>query len=132
VRILLDTDVWLWMIAAPDRLSDAARRALEDQKNELFLSVIAAWEIGIRSAAGKLKYTGSPAVQVPIHIKRSGVILLPISVEHALAAAALPMHHDDMIDRLLVAQAEAERMTLATANSRLHAYGISTLEAQRP
>ena len=131
MRLLLDTDVWLWMIAAPDRLSEDARQALADQGNELYLSVATAWEIGIRHAAGKLKYTGSPAIQVPIHIRRSGVVLLPISVDHALTAAALPMHHDDMIDRLLAAQAEAERMTLATANPALRAYGISTLEARR-
>jgi PIN domain nuclease of toxin-antitoxin system len=129
MRILLDTDVWLWMIAEPERLTRETQQALADEENELYLSVAAVWEIGIRHAAGRLKYSGSPAVQVPLHIKRSGVIIVPISVEHALAAAALPTHHTDMLDRVMVAQAEAQLLVLATANEELRPYGVPLMEA---
>ena len=119
------------MIAEPDHLSDQARALLNDQDSQLFLSVAAVWEIGIKHAAGKVRYTGSPTVQVPLHIKRSGVTILPISVDHALAAAALPMHHRDPFDRMMIAQAAAEELTLATADPRMAAYGVSILAAGR-
>ena len=130
MRLLLDTLVWLWMIAEPERISEPTLQALSDPETDLYLSVAAVWEIGIKHAAGKLKYSGSPAVQVPLHISRSGVIVLPISVDHALSAAALPMHHRDHFDRLMIAQAAAESLTLATADNRLGAYGVPLLDAQ--
>jgi PIN domain nuclease of toxin-antitoxin system len=129
VRLLLDTHVWLWMISAEDRLSPATRTLLRDPATELYLSVAAVWEIGLKHAAGKLRYSGSPSVQLPIHIKRSGVSVLGIAVEHALVAAALPMHHRDPFDRLMIAQAQTEELTLATVDDRLSAYDVPVLDA---
>lgn len=128
MRLLLDTHVWLWMISADDRLSAESRSLLQDPQTDVYLSVAAVWEIGIKHAAGKLRYSGSPSVQVPIHIQRSGVAILQIEVQHALAAAALPMHHRDPFDRLMIAQAQAEELTLATADQRLGAYDVSLLD----
>jgi PIN domain nuclease of toxin-antitoxin system len=88
MRLLLDTLGWLWWIGEADRLNEPTRAALSDPENDLFLSAAAVWERSIEQAAGKLKYTGSPAVQVPLHIKRSGVLPLPITADHARAAAA--------------------------------------------
>ena len=127
MRILLDTHVWLWAIGAPDRLPDRVREQLADPAAELYLSVAAVWEIGIKHAAGKLRYSGSPQTQVPIHIQRSGVAILGITVEHALRAAALPMHHRDPFDRLMLAQADEQKLVFATADARLGAYGVPLL-----
>ena len=129
MRLLLDTHVWLWWIGDVDRLNEPTRSALSEPENDMFLSAAAVWELSIKHAAGKLKYTGSPAVQVPFHIKRSGVLPLPITPDHALAAGALPMHHRDPFDRMMIAQALAEDLTLATADDRLSAYGVPLLMA---
>lgn len=127
MRLLLDTHVWLWSISAPDRLTTQVREQLADPATEVYLSVAAVWEIAIKHAAGKLRYSGSPETQVPIHIKRSGVAILGIKVEHALQAAALPMHHRDPFDRLMLAQATEENLVFATTDTRLAAYGVPLL-----
>ena len=128
MRLLLDTHVWLWMISADERLGDDTRRILTDPQTETYLSVAAVWELAIKHAAGKLRYTGSPSVQVPLHIKRSGVGTLGITVEQALKAAALPMHHRDPFDRLMLAQAADQELTFATADAKLEAYGVPLLQ----
>jgi PIN domain nuclease of toxin-antitoxin system len=129
MRLLLDTHVWLWMIGDDERLNEPTHTALTDPENDIFLSAAAVWELAIKRAAGKLKFTGSPAVQVAIHLKRSGVFPLPITADHALAAAALPMHHRDPFDRMMIAQALAEDLTLSTADARLSAYEVPLLMA---
>jgi PIN domain nuclease of toxin-antitoxin system len=124
VRLLLDTHVWLWMIGEHERIDAETKRALTDPQTELFLSVASVWQIVIKHAAGKLKYTGQPGVQVPLHIERSGVSPLSISVGHALAAGALPIHHRDPFDRLIIAQAQVEELTLVTSDERFAAYDV--------
>ncbi|HEX5041133.1 MAG TPA: type II toxin-antitoxin system VapC family toxin [Candidatus Limnocylindria bacterium] len=128
MRLLLDTHVWLWMITGNSRIGDEHKSVLEEPANDLYLSAAAVWELAIKASAGKLKYTGNPSVQIPLHIQRSGVYPLDVTAEHALAAAALPMHHRDPFDRMLVAQAAIEEMTLATGDARLAAYGVPLLE----
>ena len=117
------------MISAPDRLGETTRGLLADPESDLYLSAAAVWEIGIKRAAGKLRYSGNPSVQIPIHIRRSGVVALNVTIDHALAAAALPPHHRDPFDRMMLAQAIEGRMTLVTADSRLAAYGAEILDA---
>lgn len=129
MRLLLDTHVWLWMIGPAHRLSDVVRPLLEDRQNDLFLSAAAVWEIGIKYEAGKLALVSPPSTLVPTHIKRSGVQPLAVGISHALRAAALPMHHRDPFDRLIVAQALEEELTLVTADPRLAAYGVQTIAA---
>lgn len=129
MKILLDTQAWLWMIGPQERLSEAARGLLTDAQNELYLSTVAVWEIGIKHAAGKLKFTGPPAVHIPVHIRRSGVRPLPPTVEHVLRAAALPMHHRDPFDRLMVAQAQEDELALLTTDARLGAYEVEVIPA---
>jgi PIN domain nuclease of toxin-antitoxin system len=128
VRLLLDTHVWLWMIGQSSRLPDQARATLTDESNDLYLSAVSAWEIGIKHAAGKLRFTGRPSVQLPGYVKRSGVQPLVVTLEHALRAAGLPMHHRDPFDRLMIAQAQEEELTFVTADKRLAAYDVPILE----
>lgn len=130
MRLLLDTHVWLWMIGPSHRLSAEVRKALADRENDVFLSAAAVWEIGIKYAAGKLALVTPPSTLVPTHLKRSGVRPLPVGVQHALRAAELPMHHRDPFDRLMVAQALEEGLTLVTADPRLTAYGPETMDAR--
>lgn len=129
MRLLLDTHVWLWMTTGDQRLGQRTRTLLREPESDLYLSAASVWEIGIKYASGKLRYVGDPAVLVPQHVRRTGVITLSISTDHALAAAALPMHHRDPFDRLIVAQAQAEDLTVATVDRRIAAYGVQTLDA---
>lgn len=129
MRLLLDTQVWLWSIAAPDHLSDEIATLLIDEENELILSAASVWEIAIKAAAGKLKFTGKPEAQMPGYITRSGVQPLAMTAEHALRAAALPPHHRDPFDRILVAQAQLEELVLVSADRQFESYDVERLPA---
>lgn len=122
MRILLDTHCWLWALGEPQRLSAQARALIADRGNEIFLSAASAWEISIKHALGKLTLPVDPAEYVPQRIEASGVSPLPIDVRHALLAGELPAHHRDPFDRLLVAQARLEGLTLMTADALLRPY----------
>src|SRR6266850_5077428 len=108
MRILLDTQAWLWMQASPARFSKAALAALEDPGNELLFSAASAWEIAIKFALNALLLPMPPAEYVPTRMESSGVIGLPVLHVHALRVATLPPHHRDPFDRLLIAQSQVE------------------------
>ena len=122
MRILLDTHIWLWMVASPDRLRAAARSDLADRKNELYLSAASSWEIAIKYRLGRLALPEPPEAFVPQRLPRDGVLPLPVDHHHALRVATLPDHHNDPFDRLLIAQALAENLVLYTADELLLRY----------
>lgn len=126
MRLLLDTHVWLWLQTAPERLGDTLELA-EDPANELLLSAASSWEVAIEWALGKLPLPDPPEVYVPERMATNGVVALPVSHRHALAVAALPPHHRDPFDRLLIAQAAAEDVTLVTADRALEPYDVDVL-----
>jgi len=126
MRLLLDTHVWLWMLTAPERLG-AARQPLDDPDNELLLSAASSWEIAIKYHSGRLPLPTPPAQYVPESIRSSGVTPLPVHHAHALAVTALPAHHRDPFDRLLIAQAQLEGATLVTADPVMGAYDVELL-----
>jgi PIN domain nuclease of toxin-antitoxin system len=131
VNLLLDTQVWLWMLAAPERLSPAGRRLVVSMDNELFFSAASAWEIAIKYALGKLKLSGEPADLVPEWMTRTGVTPLAVLHRHALHVASLPRHHRDPFDRLLVAQAQLEQLTVLTADRDFERYDVKVKRVQR-
>lgn len=128
MRLLLDTHVWLWATMDPERLGDAARSAIETE-TELVLSVASLWEMAIKHAAGKLRIDGNLASfrQTVSRMHGSELVIRP---EHALAAAALPQHHRDPFDRMLIAQATIEGLTLVTADETIRSYGCDLLWAE--
>ena len=127
MRFLLDTHVWLWLQTDPDRLAPEALEALEDQSNDLLLSAASSWEIAIKVALGKLDLPEPPEEYVPDRMLRHGVIGLPVEHRHALAVSALPMHHRDPFDRLLIAQAKEEDLAIVTADPSFGHYDVSLL-----
>jgi PIN domain nuclease of toxin-antitoxin system len=129
VRLLLDTHVWLWMLSAPERLNATTQSALTDEANELWLSVASAWEVAIKHARGKLPLPDTVSDLVILSGDRFGMQLLPIRLPHALAAAALPPYHNDPFDRLPVAQAQLEAMSLVTADEVVARYGATVWAA---
>ena len=130
MKLLLDTQCWLWMQVAPERFSTKTLTLLRDDANDLLLSVASCWEIAIKYALGKLPLPAPPEHYVPDRMHSSGVDALMVRLEHALRVATLPLHHRDPFDRLLVAQAQIERIPLLTADSQLALYDVDVLPAR--
>ena len=127
MRILLDTQCWLWMSLSPERFSTRGRALVEDTGNILYLSVASAWEIGIKHALGKLGLPELPEVYVPARMTSLGVQSLAIEQSHALRVAALPAHHRDPFDRLLVAQSQLEDLPILTTDAAIALYNVETI-----
>lgn len=128
---LLDTHCWLWLQTEPERFPDRLLSSLADGSVDLFLSAASAWEIGIKHAAGRLTLPEAPAVYVPEGMRRTGTRELPVSHDHALAASALPPHHRDPFDRLLVAQSRIEGLPLVTADRAIRRYEVEMIRVGR-
>ncbi|MEM1431222.1 MAG: type II toxin-antitoxin system VapC family toxin [Pseudomonadota bacterium] len=121
MRLLLDTHVLLWAVLNDPRLSEAQAEAIT--AGELYVSAASVWEIGIKRALSKLSV---PAELFEIAVD-AGCRPLPISWAHAEAAAALPMHHTDPFDRMLIAQARGERLRLVSSDRKLSAYDVELI-----
>jgi PIN domain nuclease of toxin-antitoxin system len=128
VRLLADTHAVLWALGNPRELSAAARAALRAADNDLFVSAASVWELAIKHERGKLRLPDAPARWLPRALDRSGFQTLAIDARHALAAGALPPHHRDPFDRMLVAQALTEGLVVVTRDRRLAAYGVGIIE----
>ncbi|MDE3077543.1 MAG: type II toxin-antitoxin system VapC family toxin [Chloroflexota bacterium] len=124
MRLLLDTHALLWWLADVE-LSAEARQAIADPANEIVVSAASAWEISIKQALNKL----SAPDDLEEQLESGGFESLSMRVSHALAAGALPRHHDDPFDRMLVAQAQIEGLTLVTRDEGFAAYGVRMLRA---
>jgi PIN domain nuclease of toxin-antitoxin system len=129
MRALLDTHAWLWFTGRSERLGPNTRALLRDRTNEIHLSVASAWEVAIKAGLGKIIGVGDPAVYVRTRIRRQQILTLGITLDHVLAVAALPAHHRDPFDRLLVAQAQAESLTIITADPQLSRYDVPVHDA---
>ena len=129
MRLLLDTHVLLWSAASPDRLSPAARAALEDGTNETFVSIVSAWEIAIKQSIGKLELARPAEQWVRDVLKRTGFEIAELGLAAALRVRALPWHHRDPFARLRVAQALEEGLTIVTHDDAFEAYGVPLLHA---
>ena len=117
------------MAAAPDRLSAGSRTLIESTDNELYLSAASAWEISIKHALGKLRLPEDPARYVPTRLEALRMMPLAVEIGHALHAGALPAHHRDPFDRLLIAQAFIEDLPILTSDRAFQAYGVPTIQA---
>jgi PIN domain nuclease of toxin-antitoxin system len=129
VTYLLDTRVWLWSVGEPSRIPRKAREAMADVSHDVFLSAVTSWEVAIKAGSGKLQLPEPPDIYVPRRMTAQGLRPLAVSHEHALAVFALPAHHRDPFDRLLIAQAKVEGMTLITADRVFDRYPVQLLWA---
>jgi len=119
MELLLDTQAFLWWQTSSGRLSVAARAAIAEPANVVFVSVASVWEIAIKRRLGKLKFTASIANSIVVN----GFADLPILAADAEAASELDWEHSDPFDRLIVAQALNRRLTLVTADAEIRRYG---------
>lgn len=123
MRLLLDTHAFLWWLSDWDHLDGDAVAAIADPANEVFVSAVSGWEIGVKRAKGRLTAPDNLASMVEDGRFRH----LHLTFHHAERAAKLPMHHRDPFDRMLVAQAQAEGLVLVTRDARIHRYDVLTM-----
>ena len=123
MRLLLDTHVVLWQLSGVRSLGVRAQETIA-AAGELAFSVVSFAEIGVKAAIGKLAVPHD----LNAHVVGTGVRVLGLSAEHGLAVASLPLHHRDPFDRLLIAQARQEGLTLVTADTRIRAYDVAVLD----
>ena len=129
MRILLDTHVWLWLEVSPESLSSDALKLLSDTQHELIISAASTWEIAIKYALGRLPLPMSPAKFALDSLANNDFTPLFINHSHTLQVADLPKHHNDPFDRLLIAQAQLNDLTILTADKLFSAYDIETYAA---
>ena len=121
MKLLLDTQLLLWAAGEPDRLSAAARALIDAPENELWFSAASVWEIAIKSGLGREDFQVNPRL-LRRGLLDNGYRELPVGSEHAVAIDSLPPLHKDPFDRLLVAQAMVEGITLLTADASVAQY----------
>jgi PIN domain nuclease of toxin-antitoxin system len=125
LRLLLDTHVFLWWAGNSPELDTDARRSIAAEESFVAVSAAVAWEIAIKRALKKLRAPEDIVEQM----ERHQFAPLPITIEHAVQAGALPVHHRDPFDRMLVAQAQLEGLTIVTRDPNISLYSVATLAA---
>ncbi|HEU4354902.1 MAG TPA: type II toxin-antitoxin system VapC family toxin [Actinomycetota bacterium] len=125
MRLLLDTHALLWWIADDERLSVRAAALIADGSNQVFVSAASAWEIVVKSALGRVEVPTPVDRFLTSQLEANAFVALPIQMRHALGLAALPDVHRDPFDRILVAQAVAEDLTLVSRDSALRRYPVA-------
>jgi PIN domain nuclease of toxin-antitoxin system len=125
VRLLLDTHTLIWTMDDPSKLSGPATLALQDPANDLLLSAATVWELAIKIGQKKLTLSLPYRTWMEKAITDLGLALLPITVEYAERQAALPAHHKDPFDRMIIAQALLEGVGVVCSDTAFDAYGIT-------
>ena len=126
-RLLLDTHVFLWWASDAEELSIAARKAISDSRNECFLSIASCWEMAIKSSLGKLSLSKPVDRFVQDVVADNGFRLLAMDLRHTAKVESMPYHHRDPFDRLLLAQAITEKLTMVSADSIFSSYAVKRL-----
>lgn len=127
MRLLLDTHTLLWFVENDPKLSSGALDALSDPNNDLLLSPATYWELAIKVGLGKYQISDPLADYLNEAIRLYQLIILPIDVQHAATVATLAQHHRDPFDRLLIAQAIVEQISIVSSDAAFDAYPITRL-----
>lgn len=126
MTLLVDTHAFLWFMTGDGRLSAAARQAMEDASAGWCLSAASVWEMAIKSSLGRLTLPAAATEYIAGKVQ-AGLIVLPVDWSHAAAVEGLPHHHDDPFDRLIIAQAQAEGLSLVTRDALFRDYGVRVI-----
>jgi PIN domain nuclease of toxin-antitoxin system len=122
VRLLLDTHAFLWWVTDDDRLTDRAAEAIADGANDVYFSAASTWEIAVKAGLGRVRLPDDAWAFTPDQLERNAFQALPVHVAHAVAVIALPDLHRDPFDRMLVAQAISEDLTIVTGDQEIARY----------
>lgn len=123
MRVLIDTHALLWWLQEHPSLSNKAHKAISSTENQVSVSTATVWELAIKNNSGKLEISGL-LDDFESKLSEEGMLVLQISLDHALRAGALPLHHKDPFDRMLVAQAQAEGFSLISNDTVFDRYGL--------
>jgi len=125
MKLLLDTHTALWWVNEHDKLSSDARALLSDDTHSLYVSIVSAWEVAIKASLGKLYEFDGGVKEFLAEMEDNPVVFLPVEKRHVEMVETLPFHHRDPFDRLLVATAKVEGMTILTADENVREYDVS-------
>ena len=126
-RLLLDTHVLLWWLFDDHRLTALARSIIQNPANTILVSSASGWEISTKHRLGKLPQAEEAVSKLPSLLQRARMDVLPISIEHALAAGALPGPHRDPFDRMLIAQGQIEKLPIVTSDAAFKQYSVTLI-----
>lgn len=127
MKLLLDTHIFFWLNDDANKLSKAVKEALSLKSNIWVLSVVSVWELQIKSQLGKLALPAALNEMVKTNIKKNKLEILPVTLEHVLAVETIGQHHKDPFDRLIIAQAVVEDLTVISNDGIFSSYGIKLL-----
>jgi PIN domain nuclease of toxin-antitoxin system len=127
-RYLLDTHILIWMLMKPDMLSDNARKAISAPSNQIYISAVNIWEISLKHALGRQDAPPITGLQALELAEKAGCRTIQISPHHAVEIGQLPTVHQDLFDRMLIAQARLDGLTLITRDAIVLSYNVSTLK----
>jgi PIN domain nuclease of toxin-antitoxin system len=127
MKYLLDTMVWLWSVGPAQTIGTAGLEILASAQTEVYLSAASSWEIAIKTRLGKFQLPEAPGHYVPKRLAEQGIRSLPINQDHSLRAYDLPSHHSDPFDRIIIAQAIVEEMTVLTSDRVFEKYPIDVI-----
>ena len=127
MKYLLDSVIWLWSIDSVEKINEACREILENGREEVYFSAASAWELSIKAGLGKLNLPAPPGQCIPAFIARQGLRPLPVTHLHAVKVYDLPLHHEDPFDRLIIAQAIVEQMTVLTSDRAFRKYPVNVM-----
>lgn len=125
MKLLLDTNSLIWLLTEPERLSATTLETIERTSNDVYVSVVSVWEIEIKAAKGRLRAPADLAGALDQQMFKP----LVVTMAHVLAVESLPRHHRDPFDRMLLAQAQLEELTIVTSDREMRRYPISVLPA---
>ncbi len=127
MKVLVDTHTFIWALLEDHRLTPKARQILRSNEDELVFSLVSLWEIAIKIKIGKLNAIGSSVAYIRDEMHDYGMELLPIRYDHILQLEALPAHHSDPFDRLLIAQAITESLPILTHDEKFRQYPVKAI-----
>jgi PIN domain nuclease of toxin-antitoxin system len=127
VKLLLDSHTLIWAVDDPTKLTAPIEALLQDPSHDRLLSVASLWEIAIKVSLGRLPLSVPYRQWMNKAMADLSLVVLPITLDHAERTASLPWHHRDPFDRLIVAQAQVERVPLVSADAKLDQYGITRI-----
>jgi PIN domain nuclease of toxin-antitoxin system len=127
MKVLLDTHAFIWLDTQPEKLSKTAMEVCQDTDNQLYLSMASIWEMQIKVQLGKLKLKISLADMLTVQQQENDLNVLNIALAHIYQLQALPFHHNDPFDRLIITQSILENMTLISVDEKFKAYDVSVL-----
>lgn len=127
MKLLLDTNVLIWMMTAPDGLTWSAREAIANPQSELFASAASAWELAVLQSCGKARFEGPVSTWFTEHLAPFRTRVLPVQLRYIDMLVGLPLHHRDPFDRMLVATAMADGLTIVTSDRTIPSYDVPVL-----